>query len=177
MSRAIVVVDTETTGLDPDRHEVCEVAWLRVGTPGSGAGLFVPPHSLIGADPEALRINGYAKRLASLPVDASYATTRFLHGALSGNTLAGSSPAFDAAFLAGLFRRAGLDPRPWHHRLLDLSAYAAGVLGLDPAALPGLSDVCERLGVPRPEPKHTALADAADTVACFELLFRMKGVA
>lgn len=57
----------------------------------------------------------------------------------------------------------------WHFRLADLSAYTAGVLGLDPTDLPGLDRCCELCGVANEAP-HTAMGDARATVACFQVL-------
>ena len=169
--RPVVVVDCETTGLDPIRHMAVEVAYVHLGEYGAGA--FVPPHTLDGADPKALEINRYHERLAHRDRDDRYAATEAMWAALSGATLAGSNPGFDAAFLRRLFVDAGLAPDPWHHRMLDLASYAAGVLGLDPAELPGLRDVCERLRITHYHP-HTAAGDAAVTAQCFVELRRIR---
>lgn len=170
MTRSVVVVDTETTGLDPDRHDACEVGWVTLG--GVGSGWFVPPHSTRRADPDALRINRYFERIAGVPIDLTYTGARQLHTALIGNTLAGSNPTFDAEFLEMVFADAGLTPTaPWHHRLLDLAAYAAGVLGIHPGELEGLDKVAARLGLPvDPERSHTAYGDAVLTARCFNEL-------
>lgn len=156
--RRVVVVDTETTGLDEDRDRAVEVGWLGWHAPGHG--LFVPPHVITGADPEALRINGYHRRgLGRGPRDYLYHRTRDLYRALTGATLAGANPRFDARMLVHLFRDAGLSPvQPWHHRLLDVQAYAGGILGFPPNALPSLALLCEVTGVPAPT--HGAWDDA-----------------
>lgn len=162
--RSIIVVDTEADGLDPDRHEPVEVAWLRFR--GYGAGSFIPPHSLAFSDPESLRINRYEERLRGKPWDDRFSAAEALHISLRGNVLAGFNPAFDAAMLGVLFRRAGLPVQPWHYRLLDLSAYGAGVLGLDPAHLPGADALARRLDVEVPEQeRHTAMGDCQLAVA------------
>ncbi|WP_435582880.1 3'-5' exonuclease [Amycolatopsis thermoflava] len=179
MVRQIVVVDVETTGLDPDRHIVVEVGWVNLAT--GAQGLFVPPHStpdaLANADLQALRMNRYIDRLADLPRDRNGDAAYTLAQQLEGNTLAGSNPAFDASFLTQMYvtqYSVDLDweAPAWHHRLLDLSAYAAGVLAINPGELPGLHAVCERLGVTNDEP-HTALGDARATAECFRRLSPM----
>ena len=174
MERHIVVVDVETTGFDPVRQAVVEVAWWNLNTDERGE--FVPIHDvhevLQHADIKALQINRYVDRLADAKQDTDYVELNRLHDALRGNTLAGSNPRFDAAFLAPMFTAANRsNPTPWHHRLWDLSPYAAGVLGL--AELPGLATVCERLGVALPD--HSAAADVTATGECLTRLLLKAG--
>ncbi|MGH8008271.1 MAG: hypothetical protein ACREQ3_14845, partial [Candidatus Binatia bacterium] len=83
-----------------------------------------------------------------------------------------SNPSFDAAFLQKLLKDISLAcpiEFQWHHRLWDLSAYAAGVLHLD--YLPGLADVCDLLNVSPPD--HSAESDVTSTGNCFLKLFEM----
>lgn len=177
--RAIVVVDLETSALEPDNRisglfagipvgdvygVAVEAAWWNLTTGEHGS--FVPRHNVrtvraYGAA-GALTVCRYLERLADAPQDDGTEAKR-LHAQLDGNTLAGSNPAFDAAFLRQLFAREDV-PAPWHHRLLDLSAYAAGYLDVPGNHLPGLARVCERLGVDRPD--HTAAGDVRATGEC-----------
>lgn len=84
-------------------------------------------------------------------------------------TMLGSNPRIDALMLEKVFRRVGRAPDPMHHRLLDISAYAMGVLGLD--YCPGLFDLCERLGV---EPgDHSAEADVTATGVAY---LKLRGI-
>lgn len=179
MTRQLVVVDTETNGLDLERHQPVEVAWWNLDT--DERGCFIAVHDvsevLANADIKALQINRYLDRIAERALDR---TTKLgapsevecrrradafnLLTELTGNTLAGSNPAFDAAMLRKLFD----GPDPWHHRMLDLSAYAAGVLGLD--ELPGLARVCELLDIKPGD--HTAEADVTATGLCIRELRR-----
>jgi DNA polymerase-3 subunit epsilon len=174
-ARQIVVVDVETTGLDPQTHTLVEVAWWNLTT--GQRGEFVPPHSvseaLQHADVKALQVNRYIDRLAEAGQDADNGGLHRLGNNLSGNTFAGSNPAFDAAFLAGRMERIKVR---WHHRLLDLSAYAAGVLHLPATELPGLSTVCELLGVENTAP-HTAAGDVDATGRCFQILMEKASAA
>lgn len=173
--RQIIVVDVETTGLDPATHRAIEVAWLNLSTGESGA--FIPPHSpgevLAEASVEALRVNRYIDRIPGQQQDHGGQGAYQLAEQLHGNTLAGATPSFDAAFLTRMYEwyddRELSNAPQWHHRLLDLSAYAAGVLGIPPTELPGLSDVCERLGVANWAP-HTAGGDVHATAECFRQL-------
>lgn len=188
MARHILVVDCESSGLR-DEDIAVEIAWHDLTTGDHGS--FVPHHDrdwvLNFAEPRALEINGYRERLATAAQDDG-TQARALYARLDGNILAGSNPTADAGWLELAFTWAvdlkDVDPqmkrpapfRPWHHRMLDLSAYAAGVLGINPAELPGLWDTCQALGVD-PEPDvHSAEAGVAVTVACLEVLFEKAGV-
>lgn len=180
--RQVVVVDVETNGLDHEKHTVVEVAWENLTT--GAAGVFVPPHDvhhvLATADVKALQITRYIDRLATAEQDDDRGEgARVLWENLRGNTLAGSNPRFDAAFLTKMFTEQYVGTHdmkgvpPWHHRLLDLSAYTAGVLGIDLGELPGLFTVCAALAIPLVD-AHTAGGDVAATVACFRRLAEMR---
>lgn len=180
VSRHLIVVDTESNGLNPDVHEAVEVAWWNLTT--DERGHFIPNHDvgqvLGNAEVAALQVNRYIDRIAPrVGEQNAYASDALAGGLckqLEGQTLAGSNPAFDAAMLRKLFIDLpycrGYSPTPWHHRMFDLSAYAAGVLGLD--ELPGLAKVCELLGI---EPgDHTAEADVTATGLCIKELQRRR---
>lgn len=168
MSRHLIVVDCETTGLDLEKDYAIEVGWWNLLT--DERGYFVPRHDVRGAlahaDLDALRINHYLDRIPQAEQDNGQGASR-LYNQLNGHTLGGSNPTFDGAMLAKiLVTHQPVRPTPWHHRLWDLSAYAAGVLALD--YLPGLAVVCELLGVPPGD--HTAEADVTATGLCFREL-------
>jgi hypothetical protein len=159
----LVFLDTETTGLDPARHDVWEAAWAVDDGPVESAFL---AHDVAGADPEALRLNGYLTRRPRLDVVASLTSEHALRQALTGATLVAANPAFDAAFL-----RARWGEAPWRYRLLDVEAYAMGALGYDtPQGLARIARDLRKIGADIPEPDHTAAADVATLRACFYAL-------
>lgn len=183
MTRQLIVVDVETTGLDPEDHWAIEVAAVNVDT--NEKLYFVPAlpvGALDNADGAALKINGYfARDVYKHRLDTAQSANfwRQLWDWLDGNTLGGSNPTFDAAMLnkAALWATQGreqLSPSPWHHRLADLSAYAAGALGISPIGLPGLDSLCKTLGVENLDP-HAAMADAIATAECFRTLASRNG--
>lgn len=177
MSRDLIVVDLETTGLNPTIHKILEVAAINTAT--AEIIHFVPAISaeaLGMADGYAMQINRYYERGAwkhALTEGATYEQYGRLGEMLTGNTFAGCNPRFDADFLAQMLN-SEFQPEPWHHRLADLSAYAAGALGIPPNELVGLGDICARLGVD-PGVAHSALCDAKATAECFRRLTALKG--
>ena len=157
----LVFLDTETTGLDPNRHEIWELAYAVEHTPIESA---VVAHSLRHADPTALTMNGYPERGDRLAFNLSVEDR--CRKALDGATLVAANPSFDAAFL-----RARWGVTPWHHRLWDIEAYAAGVLGWDSLkGMKGIAETLRDMGHDIPQPDHSAAADVAALRASFYTL-------
>lgn len=177
MSRPVVVVDVETTGLDPSRHVALTCAWWNLST-GEHAAFVCPRHDvdIRAADPEALAVNRFHEVIEPRAQDDGQGVAR-LHDQLVDAVLAGSNPAFDARFLRALLADhapppvSPTDTEPWHHRLGALETYAAGRLGIPMGDLPGLATVCERLGIDPPD--HTA---AGDVRAAGEALIALGAV-
>lgn len=183
-NRDLIVVDTETTGLDVFFHWPLEVAAINLTT---GDELYFVPALPVGAldqaAGDALRINGYFERAVykqQLPPAESSNRWDQLWDMLRGNTLAGANPAFDALMLQrghawsrGTYPqqpdKIQFTPACWHHRLADLEAYAAGALHLPPNKLAGLSAICKSTGIERTA-THAALDDARDTATAFQVL-------
>lgn len=160
----LVFLDTETTGLDPQRHEIWELAYAVDDSDIRGGVVY---HALRNADPTALRLNGYHDRVYPQKFADMQALEEGLRKALDGATVVAANPAFDTAFL-----RARWGVTPWHHRLWDIEAFAAGVLGLD--ALKGMAGIAQTLrdlGHDIPQPDHSAAADVAALRASFRALF------
>lgn len=170
----MVYLDVETTGLDPDRHEVWEIAYAIEDGPILAS---VVGHTLAAADDAALTIGRYHERMLT-PEDAAdlitvYAMVEFegaFREAVDGATVVAANPAFDTAFI-----RARWGEAPWKYRLLDVEAYAMPALGLDEPK--GLAYICEQLGV---QPgNHTAAEDVRALRECHQALqgiYRKAGV-
>lgn len=172
MTRHLIVCDIETTSLADDAT-ILEVAAVNLQTGEEFRAVpFITQAALAKADPVALSINRYYERRVFEDmledVEANKRAFEWLGVELQGNTFAGANPAFDAPKIAKL-----IDGAPWHYRLADVSAYAAGKLGIPPTELPGLHSVCELLGVENEDP-HSALGDARATAECFRLLMERE---
>lgn len=180
----VAFVDTETTGLDPDRHEIWEIGLIV-----DGAELrWMLPVDLGRADPIALRIGRFHERhpqgyhfsegsaiansepSACTPVaEVASAFAAFTQG----RHLVGAVISFDEERLRKLLRANGACPE-WHYHLIDVEALAVGYLaGLStapPTPLPWKSEELSRaVGVnPDEFDKHTALGDARWAKAIYE---------
>jgi DNA polymerase-3 subunit epsilon len=172
VTRDLIIVDIETTGLDPENCMVLEIAAINATTEDYIRIVPKPDRDFNRDDAPALAINRYFERRVWIEQHA-YSTElsllRQLVGWLNGNTLGGSNPKFDLACLtAHCMKRDAHPPKP-HHRLADLAAYAAGVDRLPPTELMGLDAICKRLGVVNEAP-HSAMGDAQATLECFRKL-------
>lgn len=180
----LAFVDCETTGLRPERgHSIWELAVIvrRIAvnhTNGTDVEweeehVWQIRPDLDNADPEALKVNDFARRFKVPPeVDSLWfpefqrepvpqaigEAVRQIADLLDGAYLVGAVPAFDAMMLAHLLRSHGNDPR-WRHRLVCVENLVAGAAG---QRVPqGLQQAASAVGVwVDPEARHTAMGDA-----------------
>ena len=160
--KAIAFVDIETTGLDPARHDILEVAVVRVDPDTlqvlEEKSVLVQPERLSDADPEALAVCGYSASVWSRAIPLKWAL-RAIAPLLEDALIAGHNVGFDWSFLEAGFRRAGLPlPRVDYHRL-DTASLAWLLMANDEVDSVSLDAVCEQLDIARPRP-HRALEDA-----------------
>ncbi len=183
----LIFLDTETTGLDPARHEPWEIG-LIVRQPDADDRelLWQLWPNLATADPNGLRIGRFYERIRIGPIpgaarlivdsddpDVTPGRTQPLTAAadvanrltklLDSAHVVGAVPNFDENMLRPWLARNG---QCWtaHYHLIDVEALAVGYLArrLDGPRPPWDSDVLSAaLGVTAPvEERHTALGDA-----------------
>lgn len=172
----LAFVDTETTGLDPDRHEIWEVALiLRAEDGAESEHWWRLPVDLGCADPMALKISGYFERSGSLTLAQPASFAAEFADLTRGAHLVGAVVSFDEERLRRLLRRHGQCPM-WHYHIIDVEAMAVGYLGgyrasvrderggvSSAASLPWKSeDLSRACGVEPPSEydRHTARGDA-----------------
>ena len=152
MTRPVLIVDTETTQLEPDYETGAGVIWeLAVVDHGGGAAhLWRMKPGLELADPGALRVGKFYERTAGMcercvrpgraydlagtgGEDPHWSSPRHLAAEvaplLDDATIVAANPAFDAGFLTAFLRANGQAPT-WHYRLRDVGSMAwAWLLG------------------------------------------------
>ncbi len=152
-----VILDTETTGLEPEKgHTVVEVAAQRVeNRKVTGEFVsFVKPGPVV--DPEALAVNGITMEMLQDAPDAAEVLPKLMEF-LGSDALVGHYLAFDLGFLNAHLLRLGLprlnnptfDTKDLAQRLLILPSYA-------------LQNIANFLKVER-SGTHRALADVETT--------------
>ncbi len=183
----VCFVDTETTGLDPDRHQIWEVGLI---LPDGSEHEWQLPVDLSRADPIALNIGRFHERRKPDYWDGALGGTTLADPAVfaydfvrltRGLHLAGAVVSFDADRLWRLLRANGECPM-WHYHLIDVEALAAGWLagrGGKPAddrgygadfRPPWRSDALSlAVGIDADDfDRHTALGDARWAKAIYE---------
>lgn len=168
----VCFVDTETTGLDPDRHQIWEVGLI---LPNDDEYHWYLPVDLGTADPFALDIgrfherhpHGYRSPTEGGLTDLDQFSEEFASLTYKLH-MAGAVISFDDLRLAKLLRAHGQQPG-WHYHVIDVEALAAGYLaagysdaGPGPHRPPWNSDeLSQCLGVhPDQFERHTALGDS-----------------
>lgn len=163
----IAYADCETTGLNRGLHMAFEVSVWREDRPEPVT--LIPPHTLAGADPEALRIGRYFER-DFRPGEHDDEVDFRLARLFLGTVLVAANARFDADFVSKV-----VGYEPWHYRLLDIEAFALGVIGrrMGWRTPKGMKDIAEALrseGFDVPMPDHTAEGDVRALRAAHEAL-------
>lgn len=171
----LVFLDTETTGVHPDR-QVWEIGMILRQGDGETETQFFVDVDLSHADPFGLSIGKFYDRhpkgitAAGKPwrnpkiayrtggaitrEEAANQVAQWTNGAI----VVGAVPNFDTETLDPLLREFGLIPA-WHYHLVDVETLAAGALGLQPPW--NFDKVLAEFGLTyKAEDRHTALGDA-----------------
>ncbi len=157
-----VVLDTETTGLEPERDELVQIAAVRMVNGRSVAGeametLVNPGRSI---PPQSSRVHGITDEQVADAPRVAEAVGR-LHDFARDAVLVAHNAPFDLAFLKR--REAEIGAR-FDHPVLDTVLLSAVVFG--PHEAHNLDALCARLGIDIPdERRHTAPGDAEVTAA------------
>lgn len=170
--RPLAFVDCETTGLDPERHEIIEVAAARLDPRSLEIDAELDAKVKLEhpdrADPEALRHNGYTPERWADALPAGEVLAR-LTPVLDGCILAGHNVPFDRAFLRKTYSRTGRAFPDVDYHVVDTASLTW------PFVLAGLIDslrlrvICEHLGISN-QGEHSAATDVRRTIEVYRRL-------
>lgn len=169
-SLSFVIFDTETTGLNPQSDEICQIAALRVvnGKVVSGErfDMLVNPGRNIPAS--ATAVHHITNAMVADAPDIDTALSRF-HAFAKGSVLVAHNAPFDMSFLR---RREGQIGARFDQPILDTVLCSAILYGQ--SAEHTLDALCARLHIEIPaEARHTAIGDAIATAEAFRKMIPM----
>ncbi|MDQ5957500.1 MAG: polymerase subunit epsilon [Patescibacteria group bacterium] len=178
----LAFIDCETSGLDPDRHEMIELAVVlaqQVERPGKG-----PTLKIIGekdwkikmlhpelAEEQALRVNGYNEADWIFAADLESVMKEFAKMTESANFVS-HNLTFDYSFVMKAFEKTGVQNRMHYGKLDTISMAVARLYDVPQAGSFSLRALCELFKVDNKR-AHTALAD---TLALVEVYKKMMGI-
>ena len=174
----MIIIDTETGGLDHRLHPLLSIAVLSPAYPSTEFHMRITPPEHLAIDPHAAKINGYKAETWNGHGEAETLERfrEFIHG--NDEIIAGCNPGFDVGFISAAYVRKGYREPFWPRRVdvqsLALDAHAAGriVLPRKPSGQLSFSldSIAEALELRRPEVVHDALSDARLTWQCIQKL-------
>jgi DNA polymerase-3 subunit epsilon len=178
----MIILDVETSGVDPERHSILSLGALDLDEPTNQ--FYDECHVWEGGliSKEALKINGFTEEQAKDPntkteselIEAfiAWATDR-----PKDRTFAAQNVAFDKAFVEAACRRAGVE-FPFAHRTIDIHTLTWAHMLLNDVTPPSenhhsainMKAALEYCGLPDEVKPHNALTGA---IAHAELISRM----
>ncbi len=176
----LIFVDIETTGFDPEVHEIVELAYILVRQKGGEGKEFevieerefkIKPEHIETADPQALKINGYDESqwiFANTLAEAMQVFAMKSKGAI----FTAHNVIFDHSFIEKAFKKTGIKNEMAFARLDTISVAFAKLHANPRADRFALSKLCEFFGVQN-ERAHSALAD---TRALFEVYKKLMSL-
>ena len=177
----LAFIDTESTGLDYDRHELISIGVVLASQDWSGDypvfdtieefELKINPEHIEDADPVALRVNKYD------PADWIFAYTlseamKILSEKTKDAIMVSHNIAFDYAFLEKAFHRTGIENKMHYHKLDTISIAFAKLHGNNDVHRFSLRNLCEHFDI-KNKNAHTALSDAHATFELYKKLMEL----
>lgn len=162
----IIALDTETSGLDHNKHELIEFSGFRLGPDQKiieELTIKVNMERPEDADPDSLMINKYHERDWSSAVSQKEAAGE-IAGFLDGSVIVGHNINFDRRFIAKMMSKT----RTRHQvpfRMIDTKTLCIAHLARYGLEQYSLLRCCEFLSIPMSS-HHTARSDA---LACLEI--------
>lgn len=176
----LAFIDTETTGLDVDRHELIEIGCVLARQEWNDGKLTlipekefevkVKPTRIQDADPVALRVNGYEESDWIFAHDLKNAMLLFSEFTKDA-IFVSHNLAFDAGFIDKAFRQTGVSNQMHYPRLDTISLAFARLFSHDDLKF-SLHALSEYFGIKNPN-AHSALSDARTLCQLYENIMQV----
>lgn len=170
----IIIVDLETTGLDPTQQEIIEIGAIITDDVDfyihDEISIKVKPRRIDLASPKALEVNGYSAPEWQNTLSLEEAMQIFTDKAI-GHIFMAYNYHFDAGFIEEAYKKTGIK-NPFNHYKIDILSMAFTKIPHDKVGSWSLKTVCTYLGIP-PEPKiHRALNGARSAYQVYKKIMQ-----
>ena len=178
LQQPLAFIDVETTGTDPDSHEIIEIAAviarLKDGelTVTDQLDVKVHPQHIESADPQALRVNGYNEADWLFATNLADAMRNFAD-VTKGAVFVAHNLTFDASFVDAAFKKTGIENQMHFQKVDTLSIAFAVMHHTDDMGKLSLRALCEKYGIENKK-AHSAYADAYATYEVFKKLLNLR---
>ncbi|USN94998.1 MAG: 3'-5' exonuclease [Candidatus Nomurabacteria bacterium] len=177
----LAFIDTETTGLDFDKHELIEIGIVLAKQSWDGddiklevleeVEIKIKPERIQDADPQSLRINGYNEADWLFAHDLETAMKIFVDKTKDA-IMVTHNLSFDAAFIDKAFKKTGITSLMHYPRIDSISVAFAKLHHKDDLRY-SLRSLCEHYGINNKK-AHTALSDARVLAELYEKIINEK---
>lgn len=177
--KRLAFIDIETTGTNPEKHEIIELACVLVDEDDKGGykiidefEMKIKPTHLETAEQDALRINGYNDGDWLFAYNLAEAMGH-LAKKCDGTVMVAQNISFDYSFIVKAFHAAGIAD-PFFYAKLDTIPMAYLKHRDNPRLTTyTLRSLCDFYGIKNTQ-AHTALADTRATFEVFKMLMSGK---
>ena len=176
----LIFVDIETTGFDPDKHEIIELAYILVRQKGDKGQEFevieekefkVKPEHIETAEPQALKVNGYDEGQWLFANSLTEVMKVFAEKS-KGAAFVAHNVTFDYSFIERAFTKTGIKNEMFYAKLDTISMAYAKLHTSPHINRFALGKLCEFFGIEN-DRAHNALAD---TRALFEVYKKLMNI-
>jgi DNA polymerase III epsilon subunit-like protein len=172
----ILVLDTETTGLDITRHEIIQIGFLLVEMQKDKtfktileSEIKIRPLHLETAEPAALTINGFSAYEWKDTKSITEYFEEIKNKIESSDILLGQNLIFDLRFIKQSFENFDVPP-PNFPPYMDTKWMGTQLLNEGKLKSTSMDKMCKELGIKFEGKAHTALVDCKRTFAVWEKL-------
>ena len=174
----LTVLDTETTGLDSDIHEIIQIATISYVVSAEGERFVtkkyekkINPQQLHTASEKALEINGFSLEEWKGSPNAIDVMPEIKEIVERSDVLIGQNLIFDLRFINEICHRNEIDP-PNFPPYIDTKSIADRLVRANWLQRSGMDYLVEHYGVKVEGRAHTALVDCERTMLVFDELMR-----
>lgn len=176
----ILVLDTETTGLDITRHEIIQLGFISLFIDANSKinlleekEFLISPLHLETASVEALKINGFSKDKWKKSQPFTSFASQIRYAIESSDILLGQNLIFDLRFINQSYRNFNIVP-PKYPNYIDTRRMGSRLVESKIIKNASMDKMCEHFKIDSDGRAHTALVDCHRTLKVWQKMLDMN---